>query len=384
MTDNDPHGFLTWGNGEKIGGIVGVGPWVEEHPGEPLPEDPRYDPELLAAGDRRNVTDRFRYWSVEAIHAELEKSRSALHIAIENLEHDLNIGSIVRTGNAFNVGGVHIVGRRKWNRRGALVTDRYLNIYHRPDAAALAQWAAEAGYTLVAVDNTGDTEPIETAALPQKAVLVFGQESVGISDELRAVCPQAVYIPQYGSTRSLNVAAAAAIAQHEWVRQHRPLRGAGGAGAVGGAGGAGTGAGGSAPTKTIHVVGAVFCRDAGERGTQILAAQRGPGKNMAGYWEFPGGKVEPGESPQEALAREIREELLTEAEVEQFVGRGIYDYPFGRVVLDAYFCDLVGPKPQLIEHVQARWLGVEELGDVQWAPADLPILAELRRRLSAG
>ncbi|MCI7305184.1 MAG: (deoxy)nucleoside triphosphate pyrophosphohydrolase [Trueperella sp.] len=132
------------------------------------------------------------------------------------------------------------------------------------------------------------------------------------------------------------------------------------------------------------MVGAVFCRDAGERGTQILAAQRGPGKNMAGYWEFPGGKVEPGESPQEALAREIREELLTEAEVEQFVGRGIYDYPFGRVVLDAYFCDLVGPKPQFTEHAQARWLGVEELGDVQWAPADLPILAELRRRLSAG
>ncbi|MET7073727.1 TrmH family RNA methyltransferase [Trueperella pyogenes] len=200
---------------------MGVGPWVDEHPGEPVPDDSHYDPELLAAGDRRNVTDQFRYWSVEAIRGELEKSRSALHIAIENLEHDLNIGSIVRTGNAFNVGGVHIVGRRKWNRRGALVTDRYLDIYHQPDANALASWAAETGYTLVAVDNTGDTQPIENAALPERAVLVFGQESVGISDELRAVCPLAVYIPQYGSTRSLNVAAAAAIAQHEWVRQHR-------------------------------------------------------------------------------------------------------------------------------------------------------------------
>ncbi|WP_434700655.1 TrmH family RNA methyltransferase [Trueperella pyogenes] len=127
----------------------------------------------------------------------------------------------MRTGNAFNVGGVHIVGRRKWNRRGALVTDRYLDIYHQPDANALASWAAETGYTLVAVDNTGDTQPIENAVLPERAVLVFGQESVGISNELRAVCPLAVYIPQYGSTRSLNVAAAAAIAQHEWVRQHR-------------------------------------------------------------------------------------------------------------------------------------------------------------------
>lgn len=222
MTDNDPHGFNVWGNGEKIGGIVGVGPWELEFPGVPVPDDPRLDPDLLANGDRRNVTDGFRYWSVEAIHAELEKDRSALHVAIENLEHDLNIGSIVRTGNAFNVGGVHIVGRRKWNKRGALVTDRYLNIHHHPEPTGLAQWASDNGYTLVAVDNTGQTRAIENAELPERAVLVFGQESTGISDELRTVCPQAVYIPQYGSTRSLNVAAAAAIAQHEWVRQHRP------------------------------------------------------------------------------------------------------------------------------------------------------------------
>lgn len=211
-----------WGNGEKIGGIVGVGPWAEERPGTPVPDDPRFDPELLANGDRRNVIDKFRYLTVEAIHAELEKHRSALHVAIENLEHDLNIGSIVRTGNAFNVGGVHIVGRRKWNKRGALVTDRYLNIFHHPEPVGLAEWATAHEYTLVAVDNTGDTQAIENAVLPEKSVLVFGQESTGISEELRAVCTQAVYIPQYGSTRSLNVAAAAAIAQHEWVRQHRP------------------------------------------------------------------------------------------------------------------------------------------------------------------
>ncbi|MFP7696379.1 TrmH family RNA methyltransferase [Trueperella sp. LYQ143] len=210
-----------WGNGEKIGGIPGVGPWEVEHPDLPIPTESHFDPELLANGDRRNVVDKYRYWTVQAIHDDLAQQRCALHVAIENLAHDLNIGSIVRTGNAFNVGGVHIVGRRRWNRRGALVTDRYLDMFHHPDADELAGWAAEHDYVLVAVDNTGNTEPIETAALPERCVLVFGQESTGISQELRAVCPMAVYIPQYGSTRSLNVAAAAAIAQHMWVLQHR-------------------------------------------------------------------------------------------------------------------------------------------------------------------
>ncbi|MFP7707768.1 TrmH family RNA methyltransferase [Trueperella sp. LYQ141] len=210
-----------WGNGEKIGGIPGVGPWAVEHPDLPVPTESHFDPELLANGDRRNVVDKYRYWTVQAIHDDLAQQRCALHVAIENLAHDLNIGSIVRTGNAFNVGGVHIVGRRRWNRRGALVTDRYLDMFHHPDADELAGWAAEHDYVLVAVDNTGNTEPIEMAALPERCVLVFGQESTGISQELRAVCPMAVYIPQYGSTRSLNVAAAAAIAQHMWVLQHR-------------------------------------------------------------------------------------------------------------------------------------------------------------------
>lgn len=220
-TTDDPHGFNVWGNGEKIGGIVGVGPWEDEFPGESVPDGPQYDLELLATGDRRNVVDQYRYWTVEAIRADLATSRSALHVAIENLEHDLNIGSIVRTGNAFNVGGVHIVGRRKWNRRGALVTDRYLDVHHHPESAGFAKWAADHEYTLVAVDNTGGAQPIQTAEFPELTVLVFGQESQGISAELRAVCSMAVYIEQFGSTRSLNVAAAAAIAQHEWVRQHR-------------------------------------------------------------------------------------------------------------------------------------------------------------------
>ncbi|MDO5025344.1 MAG: TrmH family RNA methyltransferase [Trueperella sp.] len=195
---------------------IGVGPWQGE-----LPTDPRFDPELLHDGDRRNVVDKYRYWTVEAIRADLDTTRSALHIAIENLEHDLNIGSIVRTGNAFNVGGVHIVGRRRWNRRGAMVTDRYLDICHHETPADLSAWAAENGYTLVAVDNTGDAAPLPAAELPERCVLIFGQESSGISADLSAVATQRVYIPQYGSTRSMNVAAAAAIAQYAWILQHR-------------------------------------------------------------------------------------------------------------------------------------------------------------------
>jgi tRNA G18 (ribose-2'-O)-methylase SpoU len=200
--------------------IVGVGP----HP-QPWPDDPRLDPVLLAEGDHRNVLDKYRYWSVAAIKADLETSRSRLHIAIENLEHDLNIGSIVRSGNAFNVGGIHIVGRRRWNKRGALVTDRYMDIYYHPDAADLASWARDHDYALVAIDNPPDSVPIEDSHLPENCILVFGQESSGISPELLAVCGSAVRIEQFGSTRSLNVAAAAAIAMHWWIVQH-PGRGA--------------------------------------------------------------------------------------------------------------------------------------------------------------
>ena len=194
---------------------VGVGPAPQ-----PWPDDPRLDPELLREGDRRNVVDRYRYWSVEAIRDDLAPTRSALHVAIEN------IGSIVRTANAFNVGGVHIVGRRRWNRRGALVTDRYIDVHHRPGVSDLAEWARGHGYMMVAVDNPPDSAPLESTRLPERCVLVFGQESAGISAGLLAACQRAVRIEQYGSTRSMNVAAAAAIAMHWWIVQHRrpPVR----------------------------------------------------------------------------------------------------------------------------------------------------------------
>jgi tRNA G18 (ribose-2'-O)-methylase SpoU len=194
---------------------VGVGPWVGA-----WPTGDRYDPELLAHGDRRNVVDRYRYWRREAIVADLDTTRHPFHVAIENLQHDFNIGSVVRTANAFNVAAVHVVGRRRWNRRGAMVTDKYMHVHHHPDAEALAAWAASEGLTLVGVDNLPGAVPLETASLPERTVLVFGQESAGLSEAAGKVCDRVLSISQFGSTRSINVGAAAAIAMHAWVRQH--------------------------------------------------------------------------------------------------------------------------------------------------------------------
>ena len=201
---------------------VGVGP----HP-EPWPDDDRLDPELLRDGDRRNVVDRYRYWRVEAIVADLDLTRHPFHVAIENLAHDFNIGSVVRTANAFNAASVRVVGRKRWNRRGAMVTDRYLHVEHHDDAASLAAWAAAEGVPVIGVDNLPGSVPLETFDLPRACVLLFGQEGTGLSDAARAACAATVSVAQYGSTRSINVGAAAAVAMHAWIRRHvfdqRPL-----------------------------------------------------------------------------------------------------------------------------------------------------------------
>ena len=197
------------------GEAPGVGPWTG-----PLPDDPRYDPELLAAGDRRNVADRYRYWTVEAIVADLDARRHPFHVAIENFGHDLNIGTVVRTANAFLAAEVHVVGRRRWNRRGAMVTDRYQHVRHHPDVAALLAFAAGEGLAVVAVDNAPGAVPLETVALPEKCVLLFGQEGPGLTAEARAAAGLTVSIAQFGSTRSINAGVAAGIAMHTWIRQH--------------------------------------------------------------------------------------------------------------------------------------------------------------------
>lgn len=195
---------------------IGVGPW----PGgrDAWPSDPRYDPELLEHGDTRNVVDRYRYWTVDAIVADLDARRHPFSVAIENWQHDLNIGSIVRTANAFLAETVHIVGRRRWNRRGAMVTDRYQHIAHHPTIDDLV--ATAAGVPIIAVDNVEGAVDVVDAELPERCILLFGQEGPGLSPAALGAADRVVSIRQFGSTRSINAAAAAAIVMHEWVRTH--------------------------------------------------------------------------------------------------------------------------------------------------------------------
>ena len=200
--------------GPDAGG-VGVGPYA----GPPLSGD-LWDPVLLAEGDRRNVVDRYRYWRHEAIVADLDTRRHPFHVAVENWGHDFNIGSVIRTANAFNAAAFHIVGRRRWNRRGAMVTDRYQHEHHHPDAAALAGWAQAGGIPLIGIDNLPGSVALETYDLPRECVLVFGQEGPGLTPEMQQVCRVVLHIDQFGSTRSINAGAAAAIAMHAWVRRH--------------------------------------------------------------------------------------------------------------------------------------------------------------------
>jgi tRNA G18 (ribose-2'-O)-methylase SpoU len=194
---------------------IGVG----SHP-EPWPDDDRLDPDLLAVGDRRNVADRYRYWTVEAIVADLDLRRHPFHVAIENWEHDLNIGTVVRNANAFLAAGVHIVGRRRWNRRGAMVTDRYQHVFHHPTIDDLVGWAAGEDLAIVGIDNLPGAVPLETVELPERCVMVFGQEGPGLSEGARRAASVVCSIAQFGSTRSINAGVASGIAMHAWIRRH--------------------------------------------------------------------------------------------------------------------------------------------------------------------
>ena len=194
----------------------GVGPWVGS-----LPEGDHFDPELLANGDSRNVVDQYRYWTMEAIVADLDTRRHGFHVAIENWQHDLNIGSIVRSANAFLADTVHIVGRRRWNKRGAMVTDRYQHVVHHATIDDLLEFAQQQSLPLVAVDNVERSVPVEKMTLPERCILLFGQEGPGLSPEALAAADHVVEITQFGSTRSLNASAAAAIVMHQWVVQRQ-------------------------------------------------------------------------------------------------------------------------------------------------------------------
>jgi tRNA G18 (ribose-2'-O)-methylase SpoU len=197
---------------------VGVGP----HP-RPWPDDPRFDPELLANGDRRNVVDRYRYWRNSAIVADLDARRHPFHVAIENWQHDMNIGAVVRNANAFLASEVHIIGRRRWNKRGAMVTDRYQHVRHHASIDDFASWAAEHGLPIVGIDNLDGAVPLDSVVLPERCVLLFGQEGPGLSAAAREAVELVCSIRQFGSTRSINAGVASGIAMYEWIRRYADL-----------------------------------------------------------------------------------------------------------------------------------------------------------------
>jgi tRNA G18 (ribose-2'-O)-methylase SpoU len=210
--DNPSPELTTWG----------VGPWQGDLPTGP--EAAKYDQELLKYGDTRNVVDKYRYWSMEAIVADLDRNRHNFHVAIENWQHDLNIGSIVRTANAFLAKQVHIIGNKRWNRRGAMVTDRYQHILHHPTVEEFVAWSKTANdgkeMPIIAIDNVPGCKQLESYELPETCVLLFGQEGPGLSDAAIAASKDVVEITQFGSTRSINASAAAAITMHQWIMQH--------------------------------------------------------------------------------------------------------------------------------------------------------------------
>ena len=194
---------------------MGLGPWEGE-----FPSGDHFDRDLLEQGDRRNVADKYRYWSMEAIIADLDERRHDFHIAIENWQHDMNIGTVVRTANAFLAKEVHIIGRRRWNKRGAMVTDRYQHVRHHPTVEDFVAWAQGEGLAIIGIDIFPDSQKLETYELPRNCVLVFGQEGPGLSEEVHQSAEATLSIEQFGSTRSINAASAAGIAMHAWIRRH--------------------------------------------------------------------------------------------------------------------------------------------------------------------
>lgn len=266
MREPNPITAAAKASGEPIFREVGVGPWECTHPGEPRPDDSRsdnyderYDPVLLDEGDRRNVLDRYRYWTVQAIRDDLDRrGRHGFEVAVENWTHDFNIGSMVRTANAFTAHTVHIVGPHKWNRKGALMTELYQHVEHHPSIAALVeQWrvrcasevdaaqrrmqdAAQRGdcameeqarqaveewsqARIIALDIVPGAVPLETYRFPQRCLMLFGAEGPGLSETALQLADDVVYISQFGSVRSINAGAAAAVAMHAWIAQRAAL-----------------------------------------------------------------------------------------------------------------------------------------------------------------
>ena len=170
--------------------------------------------------DTRNLVDKYKNLAVEKIKQDLASHSMPLSIAIENIQHDFNIGSIVRSANAFNVESVHIIGKKHWNRRGAMATEKYLSVFHHPTIDLFLAWTKENKKEIIGIDNIEGSVSLMNYSFPENPILIFGQEGPGLSEEMKTHCSALVAIEQYGSTRSVNVGAAAAIIMYEWVRRY--------------------------------------------------------------------------------------------------------------------------------------------------------------------
>lgn len=175
---------------------------------------------LTVQNDTRNVIDKYKGLSVAEIKDNLDRSRHDFHVAIENFQHDFNIGTIARNANAFNAAGIHIIGRRHWNRRGAMKTEAYMNIFHHKTVMEFINWAKQNNLKLIAVDNQKGSKKLNEIELEKGSILVFGNESDGLSKEMVEACKEMVAIEQFGSTRSVNVGVASGILMYEFVRQN--------------------------------------------------------------------------------------------------------------------------------------------------------------------
>lgn len=170
--------------------------------------------------DPRNVVDRFKDMPEDTIIAALDKNGVELEIAIENLERDFNMGTIVRSANAFGVRHIHVIGRRQWNKRGAMATDKYLHVYYHQSVEDFVEEMKARAKVIIAIDNPETATDLAKAELPKNAVLVFGAEGPGLTDELLEVAKSTVRIEQFGSTRSINVGVAAGIVMYAWLERH--------------------------------------------------------------------------------------------------------------------------------------------------------------------
>jgi tRNA G18 (ribose-2'-O)-methylase SpoU len=171
--------------------------------------------------DTRNLVEKYKGLPIDRIKADMSADAFEFHIAIENLQHDINIGSIVRSANAFNAGGVHIVGKRHWNRRGAMATEKYLELYHHNTPVELKEFAEQNSLIMIGVDNINGAVNLSDFKMPKNAMLIFGQEGPGLSKGMIELCEKVVQIEQFGSTRSINVAAAAAITMYAWLQTNQ-------------------------------------------------------------------------------------------------------------------------------------------------------------------